>query len=371
MHISTSLEQDVWHDLKEAGSYEWWYFDAIDEQQKYSFVAIWYSGFPFSPYYITRYNKWKANGANGKGLPNPLEHTAFSFNFYENGSEVINFIKEGESHLFETSSEKPYVRFEQNEFSFDEQSQSYVLKLAFEMPSRRKMVRGEVRFSICDFHTQANVSAHSVDSYHSWILVAPKAEVTGSFEIYDGLKNKLERVSFNGNGYHDHNYGTVPMNTHIENWYWGRAHSGDLDLVYYIITYKQQVHEPFTFLLTIENDNAVVLENRMALTEHDQERNLLSPRYGKRVSLSNQDIRLMIDHKRILDTGPFYLRFESEFELHYSQGRTLKISGISEFLHPDRINSGVVRNLIKSKIWRDGKSSMMYTLYNFFNRYME
>jgi hypothetical protein len=91
MQILSSLQSDIWHNLKEPGSYEWWYFDAVTDDERYSIVAIWFSGFPFSPYYLQRLRAWKQNGSKLNGvsngskydppLPNPLEHTAFSLVF--------------------------------------------------------------------------------------------------------------------------------------------------------------------------------------------------------------------------------------------------------------------------------------------------
>jgi len=372
MRISTSLDQDVWHDLKEAGSYEWWYFDATDEDQNCSFVAVWYSGFPFSPYYSNRYTQWKANGANGNGFPNPLEHTALSFHFYQDGTEVINFIKEGGSHLFKSSTEKPYAKFEKNDFFYDENEHSYVLTLDFEMPSRKKSVKAEVRFRVCPVQPVENISDYSAgESNHSWLLAAPKADVFGRFEIYDGVKNRLAMVDFKGKGYHDHNYGTIPINTDIENWYWGRAHSHDIDLVYYIISYKNQAQEPFIFLMATDRDDVLVLENRLQLSQSDREPNFFVPRYSKTLRLSNQELEFTVQHQKGLDIGPFYLRFESSFHLALQGKPPIELHGISEFLHPDRVNAGVIRHLIKSKIWREDSYSMMYTLYNFFNRILE
>lgn len=372
MRISTSLQHDVWHDLKEAGSYEWWYFDAVDEKNDLSIVAIWFSGFPFSPYYIHRYNKWVASGRNGKNFPNPLEHTAFSFNLYSKGTEVINFIKEGESSLFESSKENPYAKFEQNTFYYDAEKKSYVLEFDFQMPARRKQVKGKIVFSISTFDQTYDISEYSYgETQHSWILVSPKANVEGEIVVYNGVKNKLQKFNFIGNGYHDHNYGTLPMNTDIEKWYWGRAHTNNIEIVYYIISYKNKQHEPFAFLMAIENDKIVVLDNNFSLSEDGHKKNFFIPHYSQTVTLTNQDISFTVSHKQGLDIGPFYLRFKSNFSLKMPNGKNIEMNGISEFLDPGSIDSSFVRGLIKSKIWRQGNHSVMYSLYNFIFKFLD
>ncbi len=372
MRISTSLKHDVWHDLKEGGSYEWWYFDAIDEKNDLSIVAIWFCGFPFSPYYIQRYNKWVDHGKNGKSFPNPLEHTAFSFNMYYKGKEVINFIKEGDASLFKSSKDTPYAKFENNFFYYDEKENCYVLEFDFQMPARRKQVKGRIVFSISQFDQNYDISDYSYgQSEHSWILVSPKANTSGEIVMFDGIKNKLQKYKFDGRGYHDHNYGRLPMNTDIEKWYWGRAHSKDLDIVYYIITYKSQAQAPFAFLMAVEKDKMIVLDNSFNMLENGHQRNFFVPPYSKELTLSNEAITFNITHDNGLDIGPFYLRFNSTFKLKTKEGIDISLSGISEFLNPGSIDSTFVLGLIKSKIWRQGNHSLMYNLYNFVFRFME
>lgn len=407
MQIFSSITEDVWHDLKGAGAYEWWYFDALDHSGRYSFVAIWYSGFPFSPYYLRRTALWKKSSAGRPAharaaAPSPLEHTAFSFNLYIDGEEFINFIKEGDAHLFESSRTEPCARFERNAFRYDALQNRYVLCVDFSMPSRRKKVVGELYFDVRPIARLNDVSALSAgEGFHRWVLAAPSSGVSGTLDLVDG--GKREQIHFTGKGYHDHNYGSVPMHTDIQHWYWGRAHTSphepvptgaskphpqrphlpeqlsghapELDVVYYHIAYKDAARKPFTFLLVTESESIIAQENRLVARIDDQRRALMSPmlslQYGKRLALFGDEasgIRFEVDHQKKLDTGPFYLRFQSACELRLPSHQPLTLTGISEFLHPEKINSGVVQNLIKSKVWREGQRSTMYTLYNFFNR---
>lgn len=381
MQILSSLQFDIWHNLKEPGSYEWWYFDAVTDDERYSVVAIWFSGFPFSPYYLQRLRAWKQNGSKPNGassgskydppLPNPLEHAAFSFSLYADGVELLNFIKEGDATLFDASSEKPFVRFEQNRFVYDELRNRFVLHIDFEMLARKKRVKAELYFTPKVELAQDLGELSSGTGEHTWILVAPSMDVCGKLDVWDGLKNESHKIVFQGNGYHDHNFGRVPMDTDIENWYWGRAHSKKYDLVYYIISYKDESREPFTFLYLTENGKTIILKNRLSITEHELEQNLISPRYGKRLTMDSDDCHFSIEHLKGLDTGPFYMRFHSRFVLNLKEERGVVMTGISEFLHPDRLTSGLVQNLVKSKVLREGRLSVMYTLYNFFNRFLE
>lgn len=372
MQVLSSLQADVWHNLKEPGSYEWWYFDAVTDDERYSIVAIWFSGFPFSPYYLKRLREWRQNGAKqSESLPNPLEHSAFNFSLYADGVEILNFIKEGDATLFEASSEKPYARFERNWFEYDELRNRFALRLDFEMPARKKRVKAELYFAPKMELDDDLGELSSGEGEHSWILVAPSMNVRGRIYVWDGLKNDARDIAFRGSGYHDHNFGRAPMDAHIENWYWGRAHSKKRDLVYYIISYKDQSREPFTFLYLAENGKPLIVKNRFSIAERDLERNLISPRYGKRLTMDSGDCHFSIEHLKGLDIGPFYVRFQSRFVLNFQDERGVVMTGISEFLHPERLTSGIVQNLVKSKVLRQGRLSVMYALYNFFNRFLE
>ena len=139
MNITTQLDQELWHKMQDPGAYEWWYFDAEDKESGFSFVVIWFSGFPFSPYYTNHYEKWKNRILFD--IPFPSDYSGFSFQLYENGRAIVTFIKEGRGELFESSSFELGVRFEKNRFTHDPLRDEYTLDLDFSFPSRHKEVK--------------------------------------------------------------------------------------------------------------------------------------------------------------------------------------------------------------------------------------
>lgn len=72
----------------------------------------------------------------------------------------------------------------------------------------------------------------SPKAYHKWFATVPKAVVSGWYEITskDGKTHftKLNQAS----GYHDHNYGTIPIAETTDGWYWGRAEIGNKTVIY-------------------------------------------------------------------------------------------------------------------------------------------
>lgn len=59
----------------------------------------------------------------------------------------------------------------------------------------------------------------------AWFVAVPDANVEATLAL-DGVTRTLK-----GRGYHDHNWGDVPMNSILNHWYWGRAKIGRYNIV--------------------------------------------------------------------------------------------------------------------------------------------
>jgi carotenoid 1,2-hydratase len=371
MNITTDSVQEVWHKLDDPGSYEWWYFDAEDEAQGISIVFIWFAGFPFSPYYINHYEAWKSSARQDR--PHPGNYAGFSFQLYENGQEVVNFIKEGRDGLFDSVFPEIGARFEENSFFYDSSKDEYNLTVDFFFPARRKRVRGSFSFRPLhrfDFRLDNDglaVSGHRLQ----WLLSVPKADVKGEILI-DGLSGARRDIRFQGSGYHDHNLGTTPMYESIDRWYWGRAFSGRYDLVYYVIFLRGSSSVPLAVMLLNDNESGLqtVLED-VRISEEHFTRGLFAPSHGKTLCLREGGVSVEVRHQDVLDAGPFYLRYASRLSIDVDGYRKDEVRGISEFLNPVALQSRSMRFFTSSRIWREGESSVMYTGYNFFKHQID
>lgn len=63
-----------------------------------------------------------------------------------------------------------------------------------------------------DFYDEA------LQSFFAWLVPVPLGEVKGQLQL-DG-----QAWPFQGNGYHDHNWGNVDLNRVLSHWHWGRFH---------------------------------------------------------------------------------------------------------------------------------------------------
>ena len=372
MNITTDSLQEAWHRLEEPGSYEWWYFDAEDEAQGISVVFIWFAGFAFSPYYLGHYEEWKARRRSDQ--PNPVDYAGFSFQLYQNGREVINFIKEGGRELFASEDGGIGVRFEGNRFVYDPLRNEYRLSIDFSFPARDRSVHASFTFRPLhrfDYHLD-NALHESVDFRHHWVLSVPKAEVLGVLDITSLSSDERQVLHFRGRGYHDHNLGTVPMYESIDRWHWGRFFSDRYDLIYYVVFLRGRASSPQAVMMLLDHETGVhsVLDS-VRVSENDFRRGLFAPVHASSLRLEDGTVSVDIRHHEVLDTGPFYLRYASRFSMAIGDEQLEEVRGISEFLNPEALKSGVMRFFTASRVWRDGQRSVMYTLYNFFKHQID
>jgi carotenoid 1,2-hydratase len=371
MNITTKLDQELWHEMQEPGAYEWWYFDAEDKESGLSVVLIWFSGFPFSPYYTSHYTKWTSKTTSEAPLPS--NYSGFSFQLYENGREIVNFIKEGPKELFESMRSDIGVRFEKNRFVFDALKDEYTLDIDFSFPARQKEIKATFLFKACRriIYEKRDTNNKGKVPLHQWLLSVPKADVEGTIAIIERGR-AVRTIPVRASGYHDHNLGAVPMQEYISRWYWGRVFSEPFDLVYYVVFFRNNEYKPLALLVLHDNrSETVTIHDTLHFRERNFRSGLFSPLHSRDIDLHYENLHLKIHHDTVLDAGPFYLRFASAISLQ-RDGRNFEgMSGISEFLNPARLQSGFMRFFTRSRIWRDGERSIMYKSYNSFKRSLD
>ena len=371
MNITTKLDQELWHEMQEPGAYEWWYFDAEDKESGLSVVLIWFSGFPFSPYYMSHYKKWTSKTTSDAPLPS--NYSGFSFQLYEHGREIVNFIKEGRQELFESRRSDIGVRFEKNRFTFDALKDEYALDIDFAFPARQKEIKATFLFKACRrvIYEKRDTNNNGKVPLHQWLLSVPKADVEGTIAIIE-RGGAVRTIPVRATGYHDHNLGAVPMQEYISRWYWGRVFSKPFDLVYYVVFFKNNDYKPLALLVLHDNrSETVTIHDTLHFRERNFSSGFFSPIHSRNIDLYYENVHLKIHHDTVLDSGPFYLRFASAISLQKDGQDFEEMRGISEFLNPARLQSGFMRFFTRSRIWRDGEQSIMYKSYNSFKRSLD
>jgi carotenoid 1,2-hydratase len=116
-----------------------------------------------------------------------------------------------------------------------------------------------------------------------------------------------------------------------------------------------------------ENGRQTVFD-AVSVSEKRFTRGLFAPVHAKTLRLEEGAVSVEVRHDDSLDAGPFYLRYGSRVSMTTGGKRLEEVRGISEFLNPAPLNSKLMQFFTASRVWRDGKWSAMYFLYNFFKQ---
>lgn len=314
---------------KAPGGYEWWYFDAIDENSGYALVVIFYQGNPFSNRYIR-----KLEEENNSEAGRPVNFPAISISLYKQGKPIYYSFTEFPAQEAEFSTDRPDLKVGENTLKtdFSDSGIQYTLNLNEKLPSG-DCIRAELYFrgsANSPENFQENEKHNAIG--HTWNLVLPKAKVTGSINVYR-KKEITHSIAFSGKGYHDHNTGMEPMRDEFVDWYWGRYHFDSATLVYYVMN-RQKARQYRGWL--IDDNTGKVLQRYDSIKLKDKSMSIFGLHLARKLVLENEASKVVIQQSESLDNGPFYRRFMSEAFLSLEDSIE-KSFGFSEYIYPSRI----------------------------------
>lgn len=184
-----------------------------------------------------------------------------------------------------------------------------------------KPVRGTIR--LLPETTSALSLTLDARREHQWWPVAPRARIEVALTE--------PSLRFSGDGYHDANAGTVPLDATFSSWSWARAHAGEDALVTYDV--RERSGATAEHALRISHRGEVALLD--GLGENALSRSLWGlPRHITSDRGAESHIR------RSLEDGPFYSRALVETRL---DGRD--VLAMQETLSADRLRREWVRFL--------------------------
>jgi len=325
MNIQSSFDADVRSTDRPSGGYEWWYFDAMTEDDRYSIVIIFYEGNPFS----TRYNQRLVNGDD----PLPDDHPAISISVYEQGSPIYYSFTEFDATDCSFNAEHPKVTVGPHSMKGTDEGGKlcYTLQLDEELPSGDGL-QAKLRFE--SSKTEIFSAKNSGEGGHLWNLVQPRAEVTGRVRISQD-KTGTNEIAFEGTGYHDHNTGREPMREEFSDWYWGRFHFDYGTLVYYVMN-RRQTEQHKAWLMSPDSGHLLQTYNEIDLV--DRGLTVFGLKTARKIGLRSGNSQVQVQQSELFDNGPFYQRYRSEAFLRIpAEGVVESCKGITEYIRPDRI----------------------------------
>ena len=332
------------------GGYEWWYFDAIDLENGYKCVIIFYRANPFSLDYMKALENNRAIKAE--------DYPAVSISIYRGDQTVYYSFTEFAHADFKVTQDPLEIRIDLHSLQqiFENGSIKYILNLDEQLPGGDS-ISGELIFESSSKPLHLNSARESNKTHkHTWNLTQPRAQVTGTVNVEHAGGNS-EKITWRAIGYHDHNTGREPMKNEFDRWYWGRFHFNTYTLIYYAMFHQTSAYDDereveFQAWL-MNNDSLAVQEYTDNMTFSDLSMNLFALFSKAKIEITGENMRISIQQQKKLDNGPFYQRFLSNALLHLPDGDGEQLEaalGITEFIRPDRIYSQFFWPLVKMRI---------------------
>lgn len=333
MYISTDPLNRVPAQSNSPGSYEWWYFDAIDPVQDLSFVIIFYRSNPFS----TRKIK-ESSRKNGHSKIYP----ALSISVYKEDKPAYYSFQEFEEDDFYFDQKNMVYAFGDHQFRYIEKGDLTTANLTIE----QKLPSGLGFNCSLEFNATrlpVDLFMRDEDPEHMWNLIMPRALTEGRITLNENNRNEI--IEFRGKGYHDHNHGLVPMKESFTDWYWGRFHFPEYTLIYYIMN---KIDGPQYEAWLIDPDHYIRAQ-QLQIEKEGSLSNIFGLSSDRIIRFKGEDLQITVQAGKVIDDGPFYQRFAAD-AIAEMNGRISVANGMAEYIRPDRIHSRIFWPLVHMRL---------------------
>jgi hypothetical protein len=237
----------------ERGRYEWWYFDAHLDNGA-TIVVVFYTKPNVSP--------------NGPLAPR------ITINITLPDSRTFEKFLDTRPELFRASKSTCDVRVGTNRFVGDLnryhitatiEEISVEIELTAEVPAWRPK-SGHLYFGV-----------EGREKLFAWLPSVPHGRASVRYRIGD------EEHRASGSGYHDHNWGDVPMQTLMHNWYWARASVGPYTIIASYITATAAYGYETQIVYMLAKDGEIIADDD-AKVSFESDRVAIDGKTGKPVA---------------------------------------------------------------------------------------
>lgn len=317
------------------GGFAWWYLDVLTPEGD-GIVLIWSYGLPFLPGY--------AAGAR-RGTPElPSERPSVNLVVYRRGSPVFYLLQEhpGEGEPFEDGRVQ---RIGRSRFTsrIAEGRRRVEVELDCAVPGTRERLTGTIRM---DGVARRVDGGSAPEPDHLWTPLTGPATAEVSLRF-----GGRPFAHIRGRAYHDRNGGCVPLHAlGIRRWIWGRVPLPDRERIFYLLWPKGSGGPPRAIGLTIDGEGRTHRAADLRVEPGPHRRSFAGLRWPTTLTLSDGGQPwLRVRTVRVVDQGPFYLRFQSE-----GVADEVRALGWSELCEPDRVDLALHRPFVRMRVHRPG-----------------
>lgn len=332
------------------GGFAWWYVDVVTPDGD-GVVLIWSYGLPFLPGYAA---------AARRGAPQlPAERPSVNLVVYRAGAPVFYLLQEHPANSAPVGDDLTREqRLAGCRFTRRAEGGRLVLEAVLDcaVPGMDERLTGTIRVDGVA-RTSADGGAPA-DAPHVWTPLTGPA--TGDVSLDLGGR---PLAHLRGRAYHDRNGGHVPLHElGIDRWMWGRIPLAERERIYYLLWPEGASPGADPLALGVEvGADGVTQQVPLSVELGPSRRALAGLRWPERLMLHDRGQPwLQVRHRALADDGPFYLRLLSEGVADDGERAT----GWSEIVHPDRVDSNVLRPLVRMKVHRvEGRNSFWLPLF--------
>lgn len=336
--------------LRSPGGFSWFYVDLVDERGRGATV-IWSWGLPFLPGY--------AGAARSGHAQLPLDRPSVNVVVYEDGRERFYLLSEFPAEQCRWGDDGRSWQMGDCSFAWTDTpgpagtgpTRTLRADLDLALPTGGRAV-GRLLLS-GPLRRDPGGQPHPGESgsTHAWTPMLAAAR--GCLE----LRTPGGVVRVEGRGYHDRNSAALPLQAlGIERWWWGRLALPGRDLIFYRLIPSGSHSAPRDLVVEISGDGACRVQEDTGMRAGGMRRNLWGLRWPASLSFADPDGRpVEVQIAAVLDNGPFYQRYLLRARCGADTGH-----GIGENLVPGRVDTDLLRPLVRMRVHRAGGPNSMW-----------
>ncbi|MBB6623342.1 hypothetical protein H7E67_07870 [Clostridium gasigenes] len=171
--------------------------------------------------------------------------------------------------------------------------------------------------------------------FFAWFVPIPYGTVSGKLK-FEGKEHEVM-----GTGYHDHNWGNVPLTKVIDHWYWGRVDIGEYKAIFFeMISAKKYCYERVNLFMFAKGDKILIGDgSKLTLEKSDYITHRGGKKYPEQLTFhwkdKNDSIEINISNPELIEdrsllsgmpflkrkiagvvVNPYYFRFNGKTEIN-------------------------------------------------------
>jgi len=290
------------------GSFEMWYFEALDNDEEYYFTARIFTRNPFSP----------AEKKSGSDISQDLS-CGIRFYLYFQNRLIYDAVFDYKKDDLKTDYTDNVVRMllEKNSFYYDRLKNKYHLNINYSSQEFENKFKAEFEFTpVSDkltFHENINPDTNSE---LFWLPVSPLNQVLAKIKFYKNYK-RVKSI-FEGKGYIEKSFGDVSPDSKHQTTYLGKFISDNYSFVFFVTEMKEV--KKFMKILVYKN-NLLMLEKEEF--DYTVKKTLFSSKV-KSLEIKSSDLKINLKNDINIESSEFGEKYISIIDVTYNDVNILK-----------------------------------------------